>query len=49
VIIGAWMLLAIAILVALKMRGNEDWLLKAGAIIEERPDSADQLMEMHKI
>jgi hypothetical protein len=49
VIIGAWMLLGIAILVGLKMRGNEDWLLKAGDIIEERPDTADQLAEMHKI
>jgi amino acid transporter len=49
VIVGVWMLLGIAILVALKVRGNEDWLLKAGDIIEERPDTADQLAEMHKI
>jgi amino acid transporter len=49
VIIGVWMLLGIAILVALRLRGNEDWLLKAGDIIEERPDTADQLAEMHKI
>jgi amino acid transporter len=49
VIVGVWMLLGIAILVGLKMRGNEAWLLKAGDIIEERPDTGDQLMEMHKI
>jgi hypothetical protein len=49
VIIGAWMLLGILILVVLKLRGNEGWLLKAGDIIEERPDTADQLEAMHKI
>jgi amino acid transporter len=49
VIIGVWMLLGILILAVLKMRGNEAWLLKAGDIIEERPDTADQLEEMHKI
>jgi amino acid transporter len=49
VIIGVWMLLGAAILVALKIRGKEGWLAKAGDIIEERPDTADQLEEMHKV
>jgi amino acid transporter len=48
-IIGVWMLLGVAILVVLKIRGKEDWLHKAGDIIEERPDTADRLEEMHKI
>jgi amino acid transporter len=48
-IIGVWMLLGVAILVVLRMRGNESWLLRAGDIIEERPDTADQLEEMHKV
>jgi hypothetical protein len=43
------MLLGVAILVVLRMRGNESWLLRAGDIIEERPDTADQLEEMHKV
>jgi hypothetical protein len=27
----------------LKLRGNEAWLTKAGAVIEERPETAEEL------
>jgi amino acid transporter len=42
-IVGAWLLAGIAVLVVLKVRGNEAWLTKAGAVIEERPETAEEL------
>jgi hypothetical protein len=42
-IVGAWLLIGIAILVVLRARGNEQWLAKAGAAITERPETADEL------
>jgi amino acid transporter len=41
-IVGAWLLIGIAILAVLRWRGNEGWLAKAGAIIEERPETAEE-------
>ena len=40
---GAWLLIGIAILVVLRARGNEEWLSKAGAAINERPETAEEL------
>ncbi len=45
-IVGVWLLAGIGILLALKMRGNEEWLAKAGAVIEERPETAEE--ELHR-
>ena len=42
-IVGAWLLIGIAILVILWARGNEQWLARAGAAISERPETAEEL------
>ena len=36
VVVGVWLLLGIAVLVMLSVRGGQDWLQKAGEIVEER-------------
>ena len=36
VVVGVWLLLGIAVLVVLSVRGGQDWLQKAGEIVEER-------------
>jgi amino acid transporter len=42
-IVGAWLLIGIAILVVLKLRGNEEWLQKAGEIVGERRETPEEL------
>jgi amino acid transporter len=42
-IVGAWLIAGIVILGILKLRGNEDWLAKAGAVIEERAETPEEL------
>jgi amino acid transporter len=42
-IVGGWMLLGIAVLIYLKVKGKEEWLAKAGAIVEERPETPEEL------
>ena len=42
-IVGAWLLIGIAILVVLRLRGNEEWLQKAGEIVGERRETPDEL------
>ncbi len=42
-IVGAWLLIGIAILVVLKLRGNEEWLQKAGEIVGERRETSEEL------
>jgi amino acid transporter len=42
-IVGGWMLIGIGILIYLKRSGKEEWLAKAGAIVEERPETAEEL------
>jgi len=39
-VVGIWLLLGVAVLVALRLRGNESWLQKAGEIVEERREDA---------
>ncbi len=39
-IVGAWMLLGVAVLVILKLRGGETWLSKAGEIVDDRTETA---------
>jgi len=42
-IVGAWLLIGIAILIALRLRGNEEWLQKAGEIVGERRETPEEL------
>jgi amino acid transporter len=42
-IVGGWMLVGVGVLFYLKRRGKEEWLAKAGAIVEERPETAEEL------
>jgi amino acid transporter len=42
-IVGAWLLIGILILVALRLRGNEEWLAKAGDIVAERRETPEEL------
>jgi len=37
---GGWLVLGILVLIALRVRGNESWLQKAGDIVEERREGA---------
>jgi amino acid transporter len=41
VIVGAWMLVGVAVLVILKVRGGETWLQKAGEIVDGRTETAE--------
>jgi amino acid transporter len=43
VIVGGWLVAGMAILLVLRMRGNESWLTKAAAVIEERPETEQEL------
>jgi amino acid transporter len=42
-IVGAWLVIGIGILIALRLRGNEEWLLKAREIVEERRETPEEL------
>ena len=42
-IVGAWLLIGIAVLVWLRLRGNEEWLQKAGEIVGERRETPEEL------
>jgi amino acid transporter len=44
-IVGGWMLLGIAVLIYLKVKGKEEWLGKAGDIVEERVETPEELAE----
>jgi len=39
-IVGIWMLIGVAILAILKLRGGETWLHKAGEIVDDRTETA---------
>jgi amino acid transporter len=42
-IVGAWLLIGLVIIGVLRARGNEGWLAKAAAVMEERPETAEEL------
>ena len=46
-IVGGWLLAGVAILVIMRLRGDEDWLERAGEIVDERPETADELAHLH--
>ena len=42
-IVAIWFVIGIGVLFWLKMRGDESWLEKAGAVIHERTETAEEL------
>jgi amino acid transporter len=42
-IVGAWLAIGIGVLIVLRLRGNEEWLAKAGEIVEERRETPEEL------
>jgi amino acid transporter len=46
-IVAGWLILGIVVVVWMGTRGNQDWLKKAGAIIDERVETADELAHQH--
>jgi amino acid transporter len=42
-IVAAWLIAGIGVLFWLKMRGDETWLQKAGAVVHERIETAEEL------
>jgi hypothetical protein len=42
-IVGAWLLIGIGVLITLRLRGNEEWLHKAGEIVGERRETPEEL------
>ncbi len=49
VVAGGWLVIGVAILVAMRLRGNESWLLKAGEIVEEHKETPDEAAHVHAI
>ncbi len=45
---GGWLVLGIVVLVVMKLRGNEDWLTKAGDVIGERAETEQELQTAHR-
>jgi amino acid transporter len=44
-IVGGWMLIGVGFLYWLHRTGREDWLAKAGEIVTERPETAEEIAE----
>jgi amino acid transporter len=42
-IVAVWLLIGLVILAVMRLRGNEAWLAKASAIVEERPETDEEL------
>jgi len=42
-IVGAWFVGGIGVLLYLRAKGDESWLEKAGAVVAERPETAEEL------
>jgi amino acid transporter len=49
VVAGGWLVIGVLILVALRLRGNESWLQKAGEIVEERRETPDEAAHIHAV
>ena len=45
---GGWLLLGVLVLVMMKMRGNETWLARAGDVIGERAETAQEIQTTHR-
>ena len=45
---GGWLVLGIVVLVVMKLRGNEEWLTKAGDVIGERAETEQELQTAHR-
>jgi amino acid transporter len=48
-IVGGWMLIGLGILVWLRRTGRNDWIAKAGAIVEERLESEPMQLERQPV
>jgi amino acid transporter len=48
-IVGGWMILGVLILWYLHATGRNEWLEKAGAIVEERPETEEELAHRHLV
>ncbi|HEY2789953.1 MAG TPA: APC family permease [Gaiellales bacterium] len=46
IVIG-WLIAGIGVVFLMNQRGNKDWLKKAGAIIEERPETPSEIAHQH--
>jgi amino acid transporter len=46
---GGWLVLGIIVLIAMRARGNETWLQKAGEIVEERRETPDEAAQVHAV
>ena len=44
-IVGGWMLVGVGVLYWLHRTGREDWLTRAGDIVSERPETAEELAD----
>ena len=42
-IVGGWMIVGIAVLVVLRVRGKEEWLTRAGEVVSERKETGEEL------
>ena len=47
--VGAWLLLGILVLIRMRLAGKEDWLLKAGEVAHERPETLAEAKHRHLI
>lgn len=43
VIVACWLLIGLVVLAVMRYRGDEDWLTKASAIVDERPETEEEL------
>ena len=46
-IVAAWLIIGIIVVIGMNQRGNKDWLTKAGAIIDERLETPEELATQH--
>jgi amino acid transporter len=49
VVTGAWLVLGIVVLFVMNSRGDTSWLQKAGDIVEERRETADEAAHIHAV
>jgi len=41
--VAGWIVIGVVVLLAMRAAGKEDWLLKAGQAVEERPETAEEI------
>jgi len=48
-VVGIWLLLGVLVLVRMRLKGKEDWLLKAGLVAHERAETMAEAKHRHLI